>query len=194
MKYILAVLTGMLLLGAQPASAGTVSYTYDDAGRLTKADYGAKTIFYTYDAAGNLLKRKVADSEKTFEPCAVEESGTSALHQELLRDLRDLRLSPAAPDLVTLYYRHAPEMARILSRNPSLKSTLQSLIKTNAPKISSLVNSGTAAIDKEKIDGITAFILQLKAKGSAKLQNDLAGVVQQFESGELGNRISLLTK
>ncbi|MBI1786865.1 MAG: RHS repeat protein [Acidobacteria bacterium] len=47
-------------LAAAFALAGTVNYTYDDAGRLTKVDYGdGKTITYTYDAAGNLLKREV---------------------------------------------------------------------------------------------------------------------------------------
>ena len=37
------------------ASAGNITYSYDDAGRLIKADYGqGKTIEYTYDAAGNV--------------------------------------------------------------------------------------------------------------------------------------------
>jgi YD repeat-containing protein len=47
------------------AIAGTVKYTYDDAGRLIKADYGGgKAITYTYDKAGNLL------SENTYVPSA----------------------------------------------------------------------------------------------------------------------------
>jgi len=37
-----------------------ITYTYDDAGRLVQADYGAgQDIAYTYDAAGNLLQREV---------------------------------------------------------------------------------------------------------------------------------------
>ncbi|MBI5606504.1 MAG: hypothetical protein HY879_24490 [Deltaproteobacteria bacterium] len=40
--------------------AGTISYTYDNAGRLTRADYGGgKSIDYTYDNNGNLLNRTV---------------------------------------------------------------------------------------------------------------------------------------
>jgi YD repeat-containing protein len=37
----------------------TVTYAYDDAGRLVVADYGeGKGVTYTYDAAGNLLRRE----------------------------------------------------------------------------------------------------------------------------------------
>jgi YD repeat-containing protein len=40
-----------------------VSYTYDDAGRLTGVDYGNGTsIAYTYDNAGNLLSRVVTSN------------------------------------------------------------------------------------------------------------------------------------
>ena len=49
-----------LLLLAAAALAGTVSYTYDDAGRLVKVDYGdGRSISYTYDNGGNLLRREV---------------------------------------------------------------------------------------------------------------------------------------
>ncbi|MBM4431284.1 MAG: hypothetical protein FJ026_13210 [Chloroflexi bacterium] len=69
---VLAVLT-VLLAAVQPGGAfgrpplqggtastaqgQTVTYTYDEAGRLVRADYGnGKAIAYTYDAAGNLLR------------------------------------------------------------------------------------------------------------------------------------------
>ncbi len=45
-----------------PATFGsmTIHYSYDDAGRLLQADYGAvATIDYVYDANGNLLQRTV---------------------------------------------------------------------------------------------------------------------------------------
>jgi YD repeat-containing protein len=52
------VLPGFLLAAA--ALAGTVNYTYDDAGRLAKVDYGdGRAISYTYDNSGNLLRREV---------------------------------------------------------------------------------------------------------------------------------------
>jgi YD repeat-containing protein len=52
-----------LILTMAPVFAGTITYTYDDAGRLTKVDYGdGKTIEYTYDNAGNLLQRVVTET------------------------------------------------------------------------------------------------------------------------------------
>jgi len=50
----------LLFTLASALFAGTVNYTYDTAGRLTKADYGAAgSIAYEYDKAGNLTKRTV---------------------------------------------------------------------------------------------------------------------------------------
>ena len=47
-----------------PAIAGTVSYDYDNAGRLVKADYGdGSAIEYEYDNAGNLLEQKITGGE-----------------------------------------------------------------------------------------------------------------------------------
>lgn len=48
------------LLAALSAPADTVTYAYDDAGRLLRVQYsGGKTITYAYDKAGNLLRRLV---------------------------------------------------------------------------------------------------------------------------------------
>lgn len=53
------VLLATFLLLGNWAHAATVSYKYDDAGRLVEADYtdGSQTIVvqYAYDAAGNLV-------------------------------------------------------------------------------------------------------------------------------------------
>ncbi|NCA81828.1 MAG: hypothetical protein EOM72_03685 [Opitutae bacterium] len=47
-----------LLAGVLCATAATIQYAYDDAGRLIGADYGGgATIAYVYDANGNLLQR-----------------------------------------------------------------------------------------------------------------------------------------
>src|SRR5437764_716232 len=55
---ILLLLLTLLISGA--AFADAVTYTYDDAGRLTSAAYPNGTVIaYTYDAAGNLTSRNV---------------------------------------------------------------------------------------------------------------------------------------
>lgn len=70
-----SILTAMFvlaaLISATPAVAGTVTYTYDDAGRLIEADYdGGKSITYTYDNAGNLLQQvtTVSSADTTPDP------------------------------------------------------------------------------------------------------------------------------
>lgn len=50
-------LGALIFLTASFCRGGTISYTYDSAGRLVLADYGAgKTTSYAYDVAGNLLE------------------------------------------------------------------------------------------------------------------------------------------
>ncbi len=59
------ILAGMI--ATLSAHAARIEYTYDDAGRLTQADYGGgTTIDYVYDANGNLLQRTVTGSTVTY--------------------------------------------------------------------------------------------------------------------------------
>jgi len=45
--------------------ADVITYTYDEAGRLTRVDYGGgKTVSYNYDKSGNLLSRVVTSGEQ----------------------------------------------------------------------------------------------------------------------------------
>jgi YD repeat-containing protein len=56
-----SVLSWTLLLLTICCAAETVNYTYDNAGRLTRIDYGSGvSISYSYDAAGNVLNRTVS--------------------------------------------------------------------------------------------------------------------------------------
>lgn len=44
----------LLILLSAPLQAGSVAYTYDTLGRLTKATYSSGVVIvYVYDAAGN---------------------------------------------------------------------------------------------------------------------------------------------
>ena len=53
-----ASLAALVLFGN--VHGGTVTYSYDSAGRLVSADYAnGSRIAYTYDAAGNVTKREV---------------------------------------------------------------------------------------------------------------------------------------
>ncbi len=56
--YMAFFVFAILCVVATQAAADTVTYTYDNAGRLTKSDYGGgNNITYTYDKAGNLLSK-----------------------------------------------------------------------------------------------------------------------------------------
>jgi YD repeat-containing protein len=53
-----ALLFFLLLFSTQPAAATTLQYTYDNMGRLLKADFGGgRSLSYTYDLNGNFLTR-----------------------------------------------------------------------------------------------------------------------------------------
>ena len=56
---VLGLFTMLWLHCPHCATADTVTYTYDDAGRVTKAVYADKEITYKYDKSGNLLQRQV---------------------------------------------------------------------------------------------------------------------------------------
>ncbi len=74
----------LVLCGQIPAMAGSVTYIYDDAGRLTKAKYDhGKVIEYTYDKAGNLLEQKVSESSAV---CVVDALELSSAKLKLKKD------------------------------------------------------------------------------------------------------------
>lgn len=63
-KLYAAYTLSILLALTSSAHASLIAYTYDNAGRLLKADYGGgKGITYTYDKAGNVSKSKASLTE-----------------------------------------------------------------------------------------------------------------------------------
>ncbi|MPV68715.1 MULTISPECIES: RHS repeat domain-containing protein [unclassified Burkholderia] len=56
-QFIRSATALALLLASAAASSGSISYTYDSLGRLTKAVFNngssTTTVTYNYDAAGN---------------------------------------------------------------------------------------------------------------------------------------------
>jgi YD repeat-containing protein len=58
----------LILLGATLGSAAAESYkySYDEMGRLTKAEGSSGLVIqYTYDASGNLLRREITAPSKS---------------------------------------------------------------------------------------------------------------------------------
>ena len=64
-----ALCAALFSLWSPAADAGTISYTYDPAGRLVAVDYGANiTTSYAYDPAGNLLQTTAPSPGFAFSP------------------------------------------------------------------------------------------------------------------------------
>ena len=55
--------------GSQAPAPRTITYSYDPAGRLVRADYGdGVAVSYTYDAAGNLLQYRLGAETRVYLP------------------------------------------------------------------------------------------------------------------------------
>ena len=81
----MGLFAALILCGQIPAMAGSVTYVYDDAGRLTEAKYdNGKTIGYTYDKAGNLLN-KTASTTVTPGECKAKFIAVDPVSLELKR-------------------------------------------------------------------------------------------------------------
>jgi YD repeat-containing protein len=78
------------LFAAHPAFAQSVTYTYDNAGRLTQATYSnGASVQYTYDASGN--RTQVAQTGVVQSPIAVDDyvttpSGTPVTYDPRVND------------------------------------------------------------------------------------------------------------
>ncbi len=60
-RQVLAIAAALLVLGLSGTARASVSYTYDNQGRVVVATYSNGTsITYTYDLAGNITSRQVA--------------------------------------------------------------------------------------------------------------------------------------
>lgn len=74
----LARLTVAAVILAATAAAQTVTYSYDAAGRLVRADLGGgRAVAYTYDAAGNLLSAASESPDHTLRVAVSPASGGS---------------------------------------------------------------------------------------------------------------------
>ena len=85
-RFIICIVLLFLPLSAEALGA-TITYTYDNLNRLTKADYGnGTTEEYTYDAAGNRLTFVVKTPSISVTPASPFDFGTLNLGDSLNQD------------------------------------------------------------------------------------------------------------
>lgn len=64
--FIGLAIIASIFITAIASFAETINYSYDNAGRLTKAEYGGGTVVeYTYDKAGNRLQKVTTSTSAT---------------------------------------------------------------------------------------------------------------------------------
>lgn len=102
-KLLMRRIAGVVLLFiALQFEAQGASYSYDNAGRLTKVDYGsAGVVLYSYDPAGNLVSRQVQPAQAQGPGTPVitavvnAESGSALIAPNTWVALYGTNLSPA---------------------------------------------------------------------------------------------------
>lgn len=69
-----------LLFACAAARGGTIRLTYDDAGRLTGADYGgARAVAWRYDGAGNVLTQQSAGASSAADLAVLASASPAAI-------------------------------------------------------------------------------------------------------------------
>ena len=73
----MAFMLCMLIIA--PASAATITYSYDTAGQISRAAYSSASIEYTYDNSGNRTSQTITQliPEIAVSPAALSFSNTS---------------------------------------------------------------------------------------------------------------------
>lgn len=90
---------------------GQASYTYDTAGHLTKANYGAAgSVVYTYDPAGNLIGRMVQTGGSIITSVNTA-GGGSNIAQNTFIVIKGSNLVPATTPAAGVIWSSAPSFA-----------------------------------------------------------------------------------
>ena len=100
---------------------------------------------------------------------------------QLLRDLRDRRLADdTGRELITLFYRHAAEAARILQARPDLRGRLDRLIRDNRTLVKGVVDGGPAAVPRGAAHRAIGFIEDLARDGGREFKQAASLVIRSI--------------
>ena len=111
--------------------AGTVNYTYDEAGRLTREDYGDKAIIYTYDSAGNLLECRTRENKagNDDETCFINNAFGSPMNTnvKVLREFRNrfLLTNTIGSTFAEFYSTYSPYAADFIAKHPYVRAMVR---------------------------------------------------------------------
>lgn len=118
--------------------------------------------------------------------CPLTTSLNNESHIEVLYKVRD-RLLPSLPGmlLISLYYRNAVELTRLLENNPYLQNRLREMVTNNIGVAEQWVAGKPAVISAEQVEEIVQFLEAVSASSSERLRNDIDMFIAGLNDGYL---------
>lgn len=151
----------ILLMVAVPLMfAASVNYSYDSAGRLIKADYGAAgSITYVYDKAGNLLSRTVtsgATAGGTITGVNTASSpATAGIAGNTFIEIKGTNLVPANTPSSGVIWSNAPEFAQ--GKMPTNLQGIQVTVNGKPAYVYFFCSSVTSACAADQVNALTSL-------------------------------------
>ncbi len=114
--------------------------------------------------------------------CPIKQTMSDQTLIETLHKLRDERFNGFYGSLLTtVFYKNAPEISFILSRNQALQKTFKQLITDNIGIAEELIANGSATLPEQNAQEIIAFLQDLGKEGSFGLKLYTAFVIKGIE-------------
>ncbi len=101
----------------------------------------------------------------------------------LLRNI--LFNNPCGAYLAGMYYQNADEISDILEQDPALQEKFKNLVRKNLAKAEERIRVGEAVVSAKELNEVIAFLYEVQAKGSLKLQMDANVIVTGIQRGHL---------
>lgn len=116
--------------------------------------------------------------------CPLTTSLNNEGHIEVLYKVRE-RLLPTLSGimLISLYYRNAVELTRLLENNPYLQNRLREMVTNNVGVAEQWVTGKPAVVSAEQVEEIVQFLQAVKASSSMRLRNDIDVFIAGLNDG-----------
>lgn len=173
--------------GGTATSTVTVTTTVPAATTTSTLAVSTTTTTVTIAPPPDTTTTSTADTKK---PCAVEKAMGSGNADALsiIRKFRDSRLGASAEGmtLITLYYNHTEEIARIFTDRLDLVMQSRKLIFDLLPVFAQcLIKDGRITLSEAQTGEIAALLKSISKEASPSLQKSISFVLKQLETGEL---------
>jgi PKD repeat protein len=146
---------------------------------------GQYTVSLMVTGQDGTTDRKVMNSYITvanLADCPIKQTMSDQTLIETLHKLRDERFNGFYGSLLTIvFYKNAPEISCILSRNQALQKTFRQLITDNIGIAEELIATGSATLPEQNAQEIIAFLQDLGKEGSFGLKLYTAFVIKGIE-------------